>query len=69
MFHGLLFVIFYKAVNTAQSSDQMVSLAVYLLELALSVTDAIGSNVKVKALKVKGEDEFNYLIYFPGNVE
>lgn len=42
---GLLFVIFYKAVHTSQLSDQVVALAVYLMEMAITVCDSmIGVN-------------------------
>jgi E3 ubiquitin-protein ligase UBR3 len=39
---SVLFVIFYKAVHTSNLSDQVVALAVYLLEMALSVSDEPG---------------------------
>ena len=45
---GVLFVIFYKSVHTTQLSDQVVSLAVYLLEMALSVCDNIGPQVRTQ---------------------
>lgn len=36
---GMLFAIFYKAVHTSQLSDQVVALAVYILEMAVSICD------------------------------
>lgn len=42
---GVLFVIFYKGVHTTQLSDQVVALAVYLLEMALSICDSGDSSV------------------------
>lgn len=45
---GVLFVIFYKAVHTTQLSDQVIALAVYLLEMALSVCESIGSTVSTQ---------------------
>lgn len=38
---GMLFVIFYKAVHTSQLSDQVVALAVYLLEMAITICDSM----------------------------
>ncbi|CAL8073578.1 unnamed protein product [Orchesella dallaii] len=39
---GMLFVIFYKAVHSSQLSEQVVALAIYLLEMAVTICDSIG---------------------------
>ncbi|ODN00342.1 E3 ubiquitin-protein ligase UBR3 [Orchesella cincta] len=39
---GMLFVIFYKAVHSTQLSEQVIALAIYLLEMAVTICDSIG---------------------------
>lgn len=52
VFQGILFAIFYKLVHTTQFSDQVASLAIYLLEMALSVCDTVGAQVTVIVMSV-----------------
>lgn len=61
---GVLFVIFYKAVHTSQLSDQMVALAVYLLEMAVSVTESGGSCAISRHEESYGRYDMDFGSYF-----
>lgn len=61
---GVLFVIFYKAVHTSQLSDQMVALAVYLLEMALSVCESGGSSAISRHEESYGRFDMNFGSYY-----
>lgn len=63
---GVLFVIFYKAVHTSQLSDQMVALAVYLLEMALSVCDDEPGNASAVSRHEEsyGRYDMNFISYY-----
>lgn len=61
---GVLFVIFYKAVHTSQLSDQVVALAVYLLEMALSVCESGDSSAVSCHEQSYGRYDMNFGSYY-----
>lgn len=61
---GVIFVIFYKAVHTSQLSDQVVALAVYLLEMGLSVCEPGNSSVISRHEESYGRYDMNFESYY-----
>ena len=52
VFHALVWIVLYKAVNDHTVSEHVIALIVYLLEMALSVTDPVDQPTQVTNMSV-----------------